>query len=159
MNTKNTPNVIKNELRDAIKQTIENENREFGEQECSFSRNRILTAEKMVNLLLSMQGGSLDKELYEAGINVTKSAFVQQRDKISYTIFEDILEYFNALHQDMVKYKGYRVLAVDGSAVNMARNPKSSSFMQHAGTPKGYNQLHINPLYDVLNKIYLSCLI
>lgn len=157
MNTKNTPNVIKNELRDAIKQTIENENREFGEQECSFSRNRILTAEKMVNLLLSMQGGSLDKELYEAGINVTKSAFVQQRDKISYTIFEDILEYFNALHQDMVKYKGYRVLAVDGSAVNMARNPKSSSFMQHAGTPKGYNQLHINPLYDVLNKTYIHC--
>ena len=35
--------------------------------------------ETMVNLLLSMQGGSLKKELYGAGVDVTASAFVQQR--------------------------------------------------------------------------------
>lgn len=86
-----------------------------------------------------------------------RSAFVQQRDKISHTIFEDILENFNALHQDMKMYKGYRVLAVDGTCVNMARNPQSASFMQHTGNPKGYNQLHVNPLYDVLNKTYVHC--
>jgi hypothetical protein len=159
MNTKNTPNVIKNELKDAIKQTIKNENREFGEQECSFVRSRILTAEKMVELLLSMQGGSLDKELHEAEVNATKSAFVQQREKISYTVFEEVLENFNAVHKDEKKYKGYRILAVDGTCINMARNPKSPSFMQHAGNPKGYNQLHVNPLYDVLNKTYVHCYI
>lgn len=152
-----TPNKIKSELKTAITMAIENENREFGEQECIFARNRILTAEKMVELLLSMQGGSLDKELHEAGVNVTKSAFVQQRDKISFTVFEEILENFNSIHKDEKKYKGYRILAVDGTCINMARNPKSSSFMQHAGAPKGYNQLHVNPLYDVLNKTYVHC--
>ena len=48
-----TPNAIKSELNTAITWAIQNQNREFGEQECNFSRNRILTAEKMVNLLLS----------------------------------------------------------------------------------------------------------
>ena len=53
MNTKNTPNVIKNELRDAIKQTIENENREFGEQECSFCKVEVLTKNSMKPELMS----------------------------------------------------------------------------------------------------------
>ena len=154
-----TPNAIKSELNTAITRAIQNQNREFGEQECNFSRNRILTAEKMVELLLSMQGGSLDKELHEAEVNATKSAFVQQREKISYTVFEEVLENFNAIHKDEKKYKGYRILAVDGTCINMARNPKSPSFMQHAGNPKGYNQLHVNPLYDVLNKTYVHCYI
>ena len=152
-----TPNTIKSELKTAITWAIENENREFGEQEYTFVRNRVLTAEIMVDILLSIQGGSLDKELYEMGVTAKKSAFVQRRKNISYTVFEEILENFNSIHNDIQRYKGYRVLAVDGTCVNMARNPQSSSFMQHAGTPKGYNQLHVTPLYDVLNKTYVHC--
>ena len=52
-----TPNTIKSELKTAITWAIENENREFGEQEYTFVRNRILTAEKMVDILLSIQIG------------------------------------------------------------------------------------------------------
>ncbi|MCM1237110.1 MAG: IS4 family transposase [Ruminococcus flavefaciens] len=158
-NINNIPNTIKEELNTAIIQAIENENKEFGEQECNFFRKRTLTAERMIKILLSMQGGSLQKELYDANVKVTASAFVQQREKLSYTIFEDIMERFNALHNDTKTYKGYRVLAVDGTAINMARNPKSDSFMQNKSVPKGYNQLHVNPIYDVLNKIYVHCMI
>ena len=85
-----TPNTIKSELKTAITWAIENENREFGEQEYTFVRNRVLTAEIMVDILLSIQGGSLDKELYEMGVTAKKSAFVQRRKNISYTVFEDI---------------------------------------------------------------------
>lgn len=150
---------IKNHLNTAISQAISNPCKEFGEQECNFMRKRTLTAEKMIKLLLSMQGGSLNKELYDAGINVTASAFVQQRDKLSYTILEDVLEQFNAICDDIRTYKGYHVFAVDGTAVNMARNPKSSSFVSSDNNPKGYNQLHVNPLYDILNKTYQHCVI
>lgn len=159
MNKKNTPDVIKAELISAISEAIANPNKELGEQECRFVRRRKLTAEKMVMLLLSMQGGSLNKELYEAGINVTASAFVQQRSKLSFTVLEEILERFNMVSEDDRTYKGYRVFAVDGTAVNMARNPESSSFVYSDYNPKGYNQLHVNPLYDVLNKTYQHCVI
>jgi hypothetical protein len=132
---------------------------DFQENNPHFSRKRVLTMDTMIKLLLSMQGGSLKKELYDAGVTVSASAFVQQRDKIPSTVFEDVLEYFNESCEDTKTYKGYRILAVDGTTVNMARNPKSDSFVKHDGTPNGYNQLHVNPLYDVLNKTYLHCVI
>ena len=72
---------------------------------------------------------------------------------------EDAFEHFNANCNDVKKYKGYRVLAIDGTTVNMARNPKSDSFVQNDSNPKGYSQLHVNPLYDVLNKTYQHCII
>lgn len=56
-------------------------------------------------------------------------------------------------------YKGYRVLAVDGTCINMARNPKSETFVSNDSNPKGYNQLHLNPLYDVCSKTYFDCVI
>lgn len=159
MSKKTTPNIIKSELDTAISQAITNTNREFGEQECQFFRNRVLTAEKMIKLLLSMQGGSLQKELYDAGINVTASAFVQQRGKVSWTIFEEVFENFNQLHKDKETFKGYRVLAIDGTTVNLARNPKSDTYMCNSADKNGYNQFHANPLYDVLNKTYVHCVI
>ena len=44
-----------------------------------FTRNRKLPMETTIKLLLSMDGGSLKKELYDSGLDVTPSAFVQQR--------------------------------------------------------------------------------
>lgn len=96
----------------------------------NFTRKRVLTMEKTINLLLSMQGGSLKKELYESGTDVTTSAFVQQRKKIPWIVFEDAFENFNRRCKDTKTYKGYRVLAVDGTCVNMARNPKAESFLE-----------------------------
>lgn len=52
-----------------------------------------------------------------------------------------------------------RILAVDGTAVNMPRIPKSDSYMCNNSVPKGYNQLHVTPVYDVLNKTYIHCVI
>lgn len=92
-------------------------------------------------------------------MEITASAFVQQRKKIPWIVFEDAFENFNRCCTDIKTYKGYRILAVDGTTVNMARNPKAESFMQNAGNPRGYNQLHVNPLYDILNKTYVHCVI
>lgn len=153
MNEK-TPDTIKAELMSAISAPIANPHKEFGAQECNFVRRRELTPEVIFKLLLSMQGGSLNKELYDAGTGVTASAFVQQRKKLSYTVLEEAMERFNDASMDSRTYRGYRVLAVDGTTVNMARNPKSDSFVCSDYNPKGYNQLHVNPMYDVLNKTY-----
>ncbi|OUO25803.1 hypothetical protein B5F88_19320 [Flavonifractor sp. An306] len=65
----------------------------------------------------------------------------------------------NAACADTDTFCGYRILAVDGTAVNMPRNPSAPSFVQNESAPKGYNQLHVNPLYDVLNKTYFDVVI
>lgn len=154
-----TPEAVKRELDTAILQAVNNNNREFGPGECCFNRDRILTAEKMVKILLSMQGGSLAKELHDLGVNVTKSAFVQRRDKISYTVLEEVLDNFNAFQKEFKTFKGYRILAVDGTTINMARDTEAPSYVQTSSNKKGYNQMHVTPLFDVLNNIYLHCVI
>lgn len=153
-----TPKVLKHQIEEAIAKAVADYRKDYPNN-TGFTRKCVLNMETMVNLLLSMQGGSLKKELYDADIDVTASAFVQQRNKIPWTVFEDTFEHFNADCNDVKKYKGYRVLAIDGTTVNMARNPKSDSFVQNDSNPKGYNQLHVNPLYDVLNKTYTHCII
>lgn len=158
------PDALKQAVVDAISDAVSCYGEDFRENNfkavnTNFTRKRVLTMEKTINLLLSMQGGSLKKELYESGIDVTASAFVQQRKKIPWIVLEDAFENFNRRCTDIKTYKGYRILAVDGTTVNMARNPKAESFMQNASNPKGYNQLHVNPLHDVLNKTYVHCVI
>ncbi|MBO5342049.1 MAG: IS4 family transposase [Lachnospiraceae bacterium] len=156
-----TPNVLKENLDSAIQEVVSDfkENYHINNHNPDFSRKRVLTMGTVINLLLSMQGGSLKKELYDAGVPVSASAFVQQRDKIPWTVMEEVFESFNSKCKDTKTYKGYRVLAIDGTTINMARNPKSDSFVINNSTPKGYNQLHVNPLYDVLNKTYQYCVI
>jgi electron transport complex protein RnfC len=60
--------------------------------------------------------------LAPAGISATASAFVQNRKKLSWMDFEKILDVFNSYHSDTKTYKGYRILAVDGTAVNEPKN-------------------------------------
>ena len=154
-----TPDELKENLDIAIQEAVSDylaSNKLYNQH---FSRKRVLTMDVVIKLLISMQGGSLKKELYDAGVAVTASAFVQQRDKIPSLVMEEVFERFNSRCKDEKTYKGYKVLAIDGTTINMARNPKSDSYVKNDSTQKGYNQLHVNPLYDVLNKTYHSCVI
>lgn len=153
------PDITKSELNEAIVSAINNYKKENTDSKHKFSRKRVLDIEKTIKFILGMQGGSLKKELYDANINVSPSAFVQQRNKLSWTDFENILECFNTYQNDIKKYKGYQVFAIDGTTVNMARNPKSESYMKPTKNNKGYNQLHANILYDIFNETYQHCMI
>lgn len=124
-----------------------------------FSRNRKLNLSTMIHLILSMQGNSLSKELYDyfksKTITVTPSAFVQQRDKIKPELFKALFDIFNSLCNDNKTYKGYHLYAVDGSDINIPTNPESKDTYFE----QGFNQFHLNALYDVMNKTYLDCII
>ena len=104
---KSVPGILKQELDEAISIAIDRYKEEYRElKKSNFSRKRVLTRETMIKLLLSFGGGSLNKELHEAGINVTASAFSQQRDKLSSMLFEEVFEQFNNIHHDTKTYKG-----------------------------------------------------
>ena len=148
------PEIIRAELDQAIALALQNSTAAKYS-----SRTRKVTQTDIIKALIFMEGGSLQKELHEARLPITSSAFIQRRHRIPSILFEDILTAFNNLHKDRKTYQGYRVVAIDGTAVNMARDPASRCFVLHAGAPQGYCQLHVNPLYDVLNKTYLDCVI
>lgn len=126
-----------------------------------FTRDRKLSFDKLMHLLLGMRGNSINKELYDYFKDdelMTSSAFVQQREKLLPEAMEYLLHEFNLQCNDTKTYEGYRLYAVDGTDVNIAKNPDADSFIEN-GQNEGYNQLHVNALYDLLNKTYVDAII
>lgn len=129
-----------------------------------FTRNRKLTFETVIHLLLSMGGNSLYKEFLEyfeyATNTISSSAFVQQREKILPFAFKFLLYEFINSFDDHRTYNGYRLLAVDGSDLNIAHNPQDAdTYLQRDPNKKGFNLLHLNAMYDLCNKLYVDAYI
>lgn len=150
-------------LENAIERIVSNKEKYVKNPRTDFTRNRKLNMKTVIRQILSMEGGSLNKELHffasSNGIESTPSAFVQQRSKISSEAFKDIFNLFNTCCTDLKKYKGYRLFAVDGSDIDRSRDPNSESFTTTSNNPDGFNKIHLNALYDLCNKIYLDVLI
>lgn len=131
-----------------------------------FIRNRKLNFESTIKLILGMKGASLKKELYnyfgrDPDAIATSSAFIQQRDKLNDNVFEFIFHAFNESMTDFKTFKGYRLYAVDGSDINIALNRESDTYVKpqktkNGGLTSGYNQYHLNAIYDLLNKVYVD---
>lgn len=125
----------------------------------NFSRKSPLTMETLIRLLIGAEGGSLDKILHTAGIEVTASAVSQRRAQIDPAVFRAVFDNFNSACADDALFRGYRLLAADGTVVNLPRNPSAPSFVCNDGIPKGVNQLHLTPLYDILNRTFADAVI
>ena len=97
-NTKTLVNILDKSI-DELK-----EKREYFKNEKSdFTRKRKLNFEKIINLLMCMESGSLKDELYnyfDLNINnPTSSALIQQRNKIKPEAFE-LMKYVHSLSID-----------------------------------------------------------
>ena len=148
-----TPEQIKYELY----RSIHDETRSFGVDYRDFTRNRKLTAGTVAWALMAFRGGSLRKELYDLGIKASPSAFVQQRDKFRVQTFRNILFDFNEKAKDLATYRGFRLLAVDGTGLNIPYSADSKYKMTNGANDRGYCQIHLNLLYDLKNNLYLDC--
>lgn len=126
-----------------------------------FTRKRKLSFETVMHLMLSMGGNCLTNELmeyfeYNADMAST-SAFIQQRDKIKPFAFEFLLNEFTNSFQNLKTYEGYRLFAVDGSDLNIYHDPNAAdTYFQSTPNMKGFNQLHLNAMYDLCNKLYVD---
>lgn len=125
------------------------------------SRNRKLSIADTIRLLIGAEGGSLDRVLHAAGIEVTASAVSQRRAQIEPSTFRAVFDRFNfsCADDDTALFHSYRLLAADGTAVSLPRNPKSPSFVCNDGIPNGVNQLHVTPLYDLLSRTFVDAVI
>ena len=155
---------IKNLLDNIIADLSANREQYVKNPGVDFTRDRKLSFEKVIELILSMKGGSLENELYDffgkdPKAIASSSAFIQQRDKLTDDLFIDLFHNFTNAMTDMKLYKGYRLLAVDGSDINIAYDKESDTYIKPQKTKsgamtKGFNQYHLNAVYDLMNKVY-----
>ncbi len=132
--------------------------------EKNFTRKRKLDFKEMLNILLSIGGNSLNIELlkyfsYDTE-SATCSAFVQQRKKILPEALNYLFNKFTSLAVKPKYYDGYRLLAVDGSDLCIAHNPKDEkNHFQATENAKGFNLLHLNAMYDICSRTYMDAII
>ena len=108
--------------------------------EVDFTRNRIFSFRKLINVMLMIDGGSLQNELMKyfdfSDDTPTRSAYCQQRDKILpdaiQFLFFTFTKKLEAL-DNLKLFHGHRILAVDGSDINIPYNPLDTESFQQNG--------------------------
>jgi len=128
-----------------------------------FTRTRKLGFIPTFNSILTMGGNSLGAEMLElfeySERTPCKSAFVQARHKILPEAFSHVFyEFTNVLPRHMT-HKGYHLLSVDGSSLNLYRNPADSATFVTKKNNKGYNEMEISAMYDLLNNVYTDAVL
>jgi len=155
------PSFVKDKLSEIISKMAAEPKLFVKNPDADFTRKRKLSFETVMNLMLSMGGNSLTSELMEYFdydvYMASSSAFIQQRDKLLPFAFEFLLNEFTHSFQELNTYEGYRLLAVDGSDLNICHNPNDAeTYFQSNPNSKGFNQLHLNAMYDLCNKLYVD---
>lgn len=111
-----------------------------------------------------MEGKSLKDELLEhfnfSVDTPTNSSFNQRRAQILPEAFKFLFREFIAVASGEKLFRGYRLLACDGSDLCVAHNPQDETiYFQSTPDSKGYNQMHLNALYDLLSRTYVDAII
>ena len=125
-----------------------------------FTRERILTIDQILHIVIGLEAGSMKDELLKAfdySIDTpTVSAVIQARDKIKIDAFKSIFDMFNRKTKSVKKYKGYRLLAIDGCEVPIDNSvyDEETTLIRHGGSNKPYSAFHLNPVYDLLECTY-----
>lgn len=140
----------------------------FTTSKADFSRQRRLGFERLVLLLMNFFKKSYDLEIAEFyntiapdTLPVSKSAFCQQRMKLKGLFFaclnQLLVQSFYQHYGDQIgRWKGMRLIAVDGSTVYLADSPE---IIAHFGTQKGHTDVPMGQAlsaFDVLNGITIK---
>jgi len=157
----NYPAFIKEKLLSLIKSLDQRKEHFVKNPRKDFTRKRKLPFETIVALVLSMGGGSLGNELLEYFnyniATVSSSAFTQMRSKLLPKTFKVLLHEFTNSFNSYRTFKGYRLIAVDGSDLLIPHDPNNKeTYFQSTPNSKGFNLIHVNAMYDLINKIYID---
>lgn len=131
--------------------------------ESSFTRNRKISMKNVITGVIGMGSGSLSNELIDffkpSSDMPTKSAFVQQRNKIKPDAFKAVFDEFT---MKLIKKSSDElpILAIDGTDLQIATDPADlDTYYPGTENQKGYNLLHLNALYDINKHLYIDAVI
>ena len=128
-----------------------------------FTRNRKVNFYDVMWFLLFIGANSMSEEIrrafnYKDFSYISEAAILKSRSKIKVSAFEQLLRKFNGTLENPKKYKGYNVLAIDGSDFSSLYSSQSA-YATISNQYGGANRMHINFAYDILNKNFLDCVI
>ena len=128
-----------------------------------FTRSRKLDFRITFNTILTMGGTSLNRELINlfnfSDDTPTKSAFVQARDKILPHAFSHVFYEFSKKLRRPKSFKGFKLLAVDGSSVITNKNASDSDSYVIRNSFTMYNEHIISAMYDLMNNVYTDAVV
>ena len=157
-------NIVKNKLNMLIRSMEKNTSDFVVNPKRDFVRKSELSFSKTMRFILGMGSRTLGKELmdfygYDPKI-VSVSAIVQRRTKILPSAFQQLFHRFNASFSQSRFFHGYRLYAVDGSDIHIPTNRDDYSTHYNANTDStGYNLIHLNALYDLMNRRYMDAIL
>lgn len=161
---KHKPREIRNALFSLIREVGKNAHLFVRNPERDFTRKRKLDMETLLRVLLTMGNKTLSCELlHYFGVRpdiISAPGFVQQRAKLLPEALEYIFRRFSAMFHGDRLYRGYRLLAVDGSDVQIPTDPTDAeTFFPGYRGHKPFNITKIAALYDLLNHTYADALV
>ncbi|MBE3129029.1 MAG: IS4 family transposase [Actinobacteria bacterium] len=136
-----------------------------------FTRNRKLPLHQLLLSILSRKGRTLTMEIrsfiksIKSKISISKPGYLKQRQKLNPEVFLELSDFHvRNFYKDTTmvqRLKGYLILAVDSSSVNLPNTLQNVELYGNAShkNAKPQAQLGISCLFDVLNKMIIDCTI
>lgn len=130
-----------------------------------FTRNRKLGFKRLILMLLTMEGECIREEIYayfgRSADAPSKAAFYRQLHKLKDGALRCLLFSFNRQLKNNLFNGKYRLVACDGSALDIFRDPDDPDTFYPPGgmSPKGYNQAYINAFYSILDRRFTDLVI
>lgn len=157
---------VKHKLWNAISEIASDLNSYVKHPGKDFSRKRRLDFRRLVRFLISMEASSQKQELlsfFHYNDPPSASALNQQRKKLNDPAMQAVFYSFNKSVPFSKCYKGFHLLACDGSDLSITRNPDDTDTAFCSGTVGhsclGYNMIHLNALYDINERRYFDAII
>ena len=127
---------------------------------CFTRKERKLSFREDMKILMSVGSASMKKELFDYfdydSDTVSLPGFIRSRAKIKEEAFKELMKMMNKAYPCKKTYKGYRLLAVDGSELPVSTDINDIETHCNDSSKDGHDSLHINAVYDVLNHRYID---
>lgn len=153
-------------IRDKIKCCKESRTLRVAGHEKVFTRNRILTAEQVVSMIIIPAKQSLQKRLYDFGMKfmegviVTKQAFSKQRIFVNP---EYIREFYDesvdviVKEGELITFKGLHLTAVDGTRIACENTEELINEFGCSGPKKDACTALASAVYDLTERVSFDC--
>ena len=155
-------------IKKALKKSISDASSEYfnyvKDPKKDFSRKGKLSFKDLICFILALSGKDLKCEMmdfFPLDSDIpTVSAFTQKRYKISHKVFERIFREQLSSCNNQKLFRGYRLIAIDGSDLHTPTNPdETDSYYPKGNNPKHYNLMHLNAMYDIMTNLYVDALV
>ena len=155
-----SPNQVKESLLSTIDSLWNDRNLFLANPEKDFTRTKKISFAKTILFPMIAGSDNVETELLDffgEKAFPTPSSMIQRRNQIHSSAFKELFYRFTDKIPILKKQFGLRILACDGSRINLPFDPRDKyTYIHYIKDRKGINQVHLNALYDPLNDFFVD---